>query len=193
MLKQIKRQKEGFTIIETMIVLAIAGLIMLIVFLAVPALQRSARNTQRKNDVGGIATAVANYIDNNGGTLPDSTAPSGSSTTNVLIGTGCSTATNSCTGNSETVKLGYYAPGHVVFYPNGPGGTASPAPAANDNISALLSAASVTSTNYQEYVLIVDGYACNSTNTGIGNANTRTAAVLYALEGSGNTYECQEQ
>jgi prepilin-type N-terminal cleavage/methylation domain-containing protein len=39
------RYRTGFTIIEVMIVLAIAGLILLIVFLAVPALEREARNT----------------------------------------------------------------------------------------------------------------------------------------------------
>ena len=69
-LKIRQQDKKGFTIIEVMIVLAIAGLIMLIVFLAVPALQRTARNTQRKNDASAVAAAVANYIDDNGGTLP---------------------------------------------------------------------------------------------------------------------------
>ena len=33
--------KKGFTIVETLIVLAIIGAIMLVVFLAVPALQRN--------------------------------------------------------------------------------------------------------------------------------------------------------
>ena len=42
---------EGFTIIEVVLVLAIAGLIFLMVFLALPALQRSQRDTQRKNDM----------------------------------------------------------------------------------------------------------------------------------------------
>ncbi|MDQ3065292.1 MAG: prepilin-type N-terminal cleavage/methylation domain-containing protein, partial [bacterium] len=41
MLSRIKNNNKGFTIIEVLIVLAIAGLIMLIVFLAVPALQRN--------------------------------------------------------------------------------------------------------------------------------------------------------
>ena len=53
-MSNIKNRKDGFTIIEVLIVLAIAGLIMLIVFLAVPALQRNSRNTQRKNDVANI-------------------------------------------------------------------------------------------------------------------------------------------
>lgn len=43
--------KKGFTIIEVVLVLAIAGLIFLMVFLALPALQRSQRDTQRKQDV----------------------------------------------------------------------------------------------------------------------------------------------
>ena len=46
MLNRTKKHRSGFTIIEIMIVLAIAGLIMLIVFLAVPALQRASRNTR---------------------------------------------------------------------------------------------------------------------------------------------------
>ena len=64
------KNSKGFTIIEVLIVLAIAGLIMLIVFLAVPALQRNSRNTQRKNDVAGVLGAVAEYVGNNNGNLP---------------------------------------------------------------------------------------------------------------------------
>jgi prepilin-type N-terminal cleavage/methylation domain-containing protein len=73
-MSNIKNRKEGgFTIIEVLIVLMIAGLIMLIVFLAVPALQRSSRNTQRKNDASRIATAANEFVSNNNGTMPTST------------------------------------------------------------------------------------------------------------------------
>jgi prepilin-type N-terminal cleavage/methylation domain-containing protein len=70
MLAKLKKSKldrsgQGFTIIEVMIVLAIAGLILLIVFLAVPALQRSSRNTQRKSDVGRIASAATTVLSDN--------------------------------------------------------------------------------------------------------------------------------
>ena len=41
------KSKKGFTIIEVVLVLAIAGLIFLMVFIALPALQRTQRNTQR--------------------------------------------------------------------------------------------------------------------------------------------------
>jgi prepilin-type N-terminal cleavage/methylation domain-containing protein len=75
-LNKTKQQKSdrGFTIIEVMIVLAIAGLILLIVFLAVPALQRNSRNTQRKNDVSALIGAVNEYTSNNSGALPTTSA-----------------------------------------------------------------------------------------------------------------------
>ncbi len=49
---------EGFTIIEVVLVLAIAGLIFLMVFLALPALQRAQRDTQRKQTISRIAAAL---------------------------------------------------------------------------------------------------------------------------------------
>ena len=39
-----KQKEKGFTIIEVVLVLAIAGLIFLMVFIALPQLQRSQRN-----------------------------------------------------------------------------------------------------------------------------------------------------
>lgn len=73
MLKNLKKRNEGFTIIEVLIVLAIAGLILLVVFLAVPALQRNSRNTQRKQDVGALLSAVTEWSNNNNGKLPSAT------------------------------------------------------------------------------------------------------------------------
>ena len=71
-----KNNKKGFTIIEVVLVLAIAGLIFLMVFLALPALQRSQRDTQRKNDASRLRAAVTDYTSNNRGKLPwDGAAP----------------------------------------------------------------------------------------------------------------------
>lgn len=68
MLHKMKQHKqEGFTIIEVLIVLAIAGLILLIVFLAVPALQRNARDTSRKNDISRILGATQEVVNNHNG------------------------------------------------------------------------------------------------------------------------------
>ncbi len=65
-----KNNRKGFTIIEVVLVLAIAGLIFLMVFIALPALQRSQRNTRRRQDMARIMSAVTDYQANNGGSLP---------------------------------------------------------------------------------------------------------------------------
>ena len=59
--------RNGFTIIEIVLVLAIAGLIFLMVFLALPALQRSQRNQRYKNSLSLVVSALQNYRSNNGG------------------------------------------------------------------------------------------------------------------------------
>ena len=67
-------QKPAFTIIEVVLVLAIAGLIFLMVFIALPALQRNQRDTQKKNDIGRVLTALQSYQSNNRGSIPTSWA-----------------------------------------------------------------------------------------------------------------------
>ena len=57
--------KQGFTIIEVVLVLAIAGLIFLMVFVALPALQRSQRDTARRNDMSRVDTSLVQYQTNN--------------------------------------------------------------------------------------------------------------------------------
>lgn len=60
------KKADGFTIIEVLIVMAIAGLIMVVVFLAVPALQRNSRNQARRADARLIASQRFQYnVDNN--------------------------------------------------------------------------------------------------------------------------------
>lgn len=98
MLSKLKKpDSDGFTIIEVMIVLAIAALILVIVFLAVPALQRSSRNTSRRTDASNSLSALSNYISNNGGQLPSSNCQK--------AGTGA----GECSFLQD-VKFGYYDP-----------------------------------------------------------------------------------
>jgi len=74
MLDRIKKDNKGFTIIEVLIVLAIAGLIMIIVFLAVPALQRNQRNQSYRTEANNIISAYQELSANqNGNALPDAT------------------------------------------------------------------------------------------------------------------------
>ena len=73
------KPKRGFTIIEVVLVLAIAGLIFLMVFIALPALQRSQRNTQRRDDYSMLITSINSYMASNNGKLSN-IFKSGSST-----------------------------------------------------------------------------------------------------------------
>lgn len=59
--RKLSKQHAGFTIVEVMIVIAIVALIMVIVFLAVPAVQRSTRNNARKQDAYFIAAQRLQY------------------------------------------------------------------------------------------------------------------------------------
>ena len=70
------KKEAGFTIVEVMIVLAIAGLVLAIVFIAVPALQRNSRNTQRRSDLANFRAQVTTWTSNNNGKLPSDTATS---------------------------------------------------------------------------------------------------------------------
>ncbi len=120
MLSHLRKHKadEGFTIIEVLIVLAIAGLILLVVFLAVPALQRNSRNTQRKNDIGNTLSAFGEYTNNNAGALPTASGA-------------CSTAAN-CPFIAN-VKLGLYTTGNISYTYNATApGSAPSAPASVD-------------------------------------------------------------
>lgn len=69
MSKQELKQK-GFTIIEVVLVLAIAALIFLMVFIALPALQRNQRDTARKQELGKVVSAVTTWQSNHKGASP---------------------------------------------------------------------------------------------------------------------------
>lgn len=75
-----EKTRRGFTILEVVLVLAIAGLIFLMVFIALPALQRSRRDTARRNDTAIIAAAVRQYMANNSGQGPPSSGSVASTT-----------------------------------------------------------------------------------------------------------------
>jgi prepilin-type N-terminal cleavage/methylation domain-containing protein len=198
-MKNVYKQKrqEGFTIIEVLIVLAIAALILLIVFLAVPSLQRNARNTQRKSDVANLGSAISNFEGNNSGALPTAQGyDTGDQATLLLY---CKGATPSVTGtltagntvasgtfgclasnnNFDSAKLGYYKPAdNKIFFANS---GASPTVAAPGSESAA---------NISTNSVIIDlGFTCNSSSTGPGTASSRSVALLSVAEtstGNGN-------
>lgn len=158
MQKLYKRSSKGFTIIEVLIVLAIAGLIMVVVFLAVPALQRNARNNALSTDANNVLTGVGTYSSNNGGSLPATQTSAAVSGGQIVIG---ATSTN-----QETVKVGTGTSNFSV------GGTAI------TNSAAIGTIQVITGTSAK----------CNATGTGLsGTTSARSYVVLYTAEGSGNT------
>jgi len=167
MLRQLQKRKEsGFTIIEVLIVLAIAGLIMVVVFLAVPALQRSGRNNAMNTDANNILTAVGNYSSNNGGTLPASLNGAATATpSGGIVTIGATTGVN-----QETAKV-------------------------DTGVSTvMLNGTTITSASAAGTIQIVTGTAgtCDANGTGLGAAGSpRSYAVLYVAEsGSGKILKC---
>ncbi len=157
------KNQRGFTIIEVLIVLAIAGLILLIVFLAVPALQRNQRNTGRKQDAARFGTAVNNYVSNNSGKLP---------TTADWPATSCP---------SILKDLGTPNQGTWVAGPNCVEG-AEGQNALDHELGAFTAA---DQTKGFEIILVTNA-VCNGTQS-TSAGTTRQAALLYDLEtGSGN-------
>ena len=105
-MKKLQTNQSGFTIIEVLIVLAVAGLIMLIVFLAVPALQRNSRNTQRRNDVAGLLGAVNEWVASNQGKIPTTGAEITDASNGAKLGfyTAPTSATNGSTTSVAAVN-----------------------------------------------------------------------------------------
>lgn len=189
MLQNKTKDQKGFTIIEVLIVLAIAGLILLIVFLAVPALQRNSRNTQRKNDIAAVIGGINDYITNNGGTLPTTLSFSG----NDLTIKGSASGTN-----EAHAKLGYYdsagVPGTLVASATYSfGKTTSPVDKLL-GVGQAFAATAVTNSVTTDSFQVVKSATCNATGTDVTTgASSRSFAVAYEVETGGvAAHACQQ-
>lgn len=121
-------KQRGFTIIEVVLVLAIAALIFLMIFIALPALQRGQRDTARKNDVSTVLSAISSWKGNNvGGTFPTTgqlntyvtnksvntttvtvvAPPTGTATTSVPLGTVIAVSSAKCVSTAAAGSVTY--------------------------------------------------------------------------------------
>lgn len=148
-----------------MIVLAIAGLILLIVLLAVPALQRQSNNSNIKSDANAIASAISDFESNNGGYVPQVSNFGSSASTNannngvVTIG---STSASSNSDIASTAKV--QSADKIQVASTGSMPTLNPAPAGNP-------------------ILVEIGITCS------GNPDTRSIAIYYPVQtSSGESY-----
>lgn len=102
-----KKTQKGFTIIEVALVLAIGALIFLVVFLAVPALQRNSRNDSRRRDVSNVVEAIADYSANNAGKALENQTAYDSTPQDTVFGRYLDQLSNNTT--TVTVKTGQSA------------------------------------------------------------------------------------
>lgn len=186
----------GFTIIEVVLVLAIAGLIFLMVFIALPALQRSQRDSQRRTDLGKVTEAIVAYQGNNNGRLP------GNGSTDAvreddegrvdLINYSCVTGTE---GDGSTYKASgtNSAPCRlIVDYMNGAGQQYSEWVDPDgfgygltiESFDTDLGKTTPTLVYNDHMVHVVKGARCNGEEL-IESNNSRDYAVMYRFEGSG--------
>jgi prepilin-type N-terminal cleavage/methylation domain-containing protein len=69
-----RRNSGGFTLIEIILVMAIAGLILAMVFVALAGAQRGRRDGERKADLGRLTQQIESYATNHSGLYPASMA-----------------------------------------------------------------------------------------------------------------------
>lgn len=159
------QKKEGFTIIEVVLVLAIAGLIFLMVFIALPALQRSQRDTQRRDDLARVATALTQFQTNNNGSLP---------------------ANGNITGNNRPAHGSSNAAERLIWdYLNSTDATANSFKDPDGTFYSINISTSAPRSYDPHVIYIIKKSYCNGevpTNT---RANDNDYSIVYKLEGSG--------
>jgi prepilin-type N-terminal cleavage/methylation domain-containing protein len=155
-------RKTGFTIVEVIIVMAIAGLMFLLIFKAVPALLRNSRNNQRKQDVQTILQDVSRYELNHSGSIPP----------------------NASFLNTFQAKLSYYSSSDVtVTYYN----SASGAVTLFSNPTDIATNDRVVIVNHEKCDSTSSG---NATNAGAGYYDV--VALFSVETGNGSAHQCQQ-
>lgn len=157
-----QKQQKGFTIIEVVLVLAIAGLIFLMVFIALPALQRNQRDSQRQNDLNRLQTAVVNYTNSNRGALP----------------------TNWNTFITQYMTVG----GDTFIDPSGATAAQGAGQKTYQLVSNTTSPLTVNFSTGQNIIYYATGRVCGSTADTLAAGGSRKVAFRIALEGGG--YRC---
>jgi len=132
-MKKSPAKKSGFTLIEIVIVLAIAALIMVIVFVAVQGAQKSRRDTERRATASRVLASLTNCASDNSGTIGGTVTcekyisgaggtgtgalglaqPTSTTTSVIVANTGaCSTTPSSASAtNGSTVNVVYWSEG----------------------------------------------------------------------------------
>lgn len=157
------QKRKGFTIIEVVLVLAIAGLIFLMVFIALPALQRSQRDSARKSEASAVVGAVGTYQGNNRGANPTTAAQVG-----AIVNGGTGTLDS---GAQIQMRAANYTANVTLS-------ASTTAPVNADTVVAL------------DEVLVYIGYKCGATNTSLVRGTARQVAVAVIQEAANGSVYC---
>lgn len=179
--KQMKKgELGGFTIIEVVLVLAIAGLIFLMVFIALPQLQRSQRDTQRRNNLAEVSTALTQYQTNNNGKLPTTGGSRLNPQKDNLNLPNCGTNTVAACFVRNYMN-GINATENSFIDPDGW--------AYGLQIANVMNGQEINLSTFDHIVYIYEHAKCDGEKT-VYSENSRDYTVMYKLEGAGTF--CQD-
>ena len=183
------KNKKGFTIIEVVLVLAIAGLIFLMVFIALPALQRTQRNTQREDDMARVISAINDFQTNNNGKTPFNVTMDTSTLKNFVT----RYLDSECTGNQTSASLtNFTSCGAQFLDPDGQPyqikyvgevGTGSGKVAAGDITSKLKKDTNATAATFDHVFYGFTNAGCGDEGAVVAGTGVRQVAIFFVEEG----------
>ena len=169
------KEKSGFTIIEVILVLAIAGLIFLMIFIAWPALSRTQRDSRRRDDISIFLRKVKDYQTNNRGALP------------AISGDGKNITFPESVSTSQNTWADFYHDylGEDFIEPNGGYYVIDVEQCKSGGKMGETCTGAITgAAPYPSNLLVFVAASCDGDQAVVSN-NPRKIAVQYRLEGSG--------
>lgn len=166
------KHQKGFTIIEVTLVIAIAGLIFTMIFIALPALQRNQRDTARRENLSEFITAVKKFQSNNRGALP--------SGVDILTVNDDGVASGTASGSEWPDFYNKYL-GKTFDDPDGIHYKIEIVPCAGTTDASCNEPAY----SFDKYTIVVITQATCNGETAKGTSNPRNLAATLRLEGSG--------
>lgn len=176
--------RGGFTIIEVVLVLAIAGLIFLMVFIALPALQRSQRDTQRRDDMSKVTNAITQFQTNNDGDLPDDGVFKPAENRNMPSCAGKESNEGDACRLIRQYINGTNSAKNEFMDPDGWAYGVTISSKTADYVDNVASKVGNESGGLSHMVHVVKKARCQGENV-VTSTNSRDYVVLYKLEGSG--------
>lgn len=176
------RSLGGFTIIEVVLVLAIAGLIFMMVFIALPQLQRAQRDTQRRQDLSRLQSAIQNFQGNNNGRIPGEKADD--------EGTCSTDEAGDIKPNEKNTYSNKTACRLIGVYLNNAGDSENKFKDPDGESYGLTIVKGVEGAEAEEYgshmITFHSQARCNGETVTTSGAQKRDFAITYHLEGSGS-------